>query len=60
MLGRPAAHVPHAAYNLDGERARESIAKLARLDPLVVAAGHLGPLTGPSVRAKLEHAAGLR
>jgi glyoxylase-like metal-dependent hydrolase (beta-lactamase superfamily II) len=60
MLGRPAAaHVPHAAYNLDGERARESIAKLARLDPLVVAAGHLGPLTGPSVRAELERAAGL-
>ncbi len=60
MLGRPtAAHVPHAAYNLDGERARESIAKLARLDPLVVAPGHLGPLTGPSVRAELEQAAGM-
>jgi hydroxyacylglutathione hydrolase len=60
MLGRPtAAHVPHAAYNLDGERARESIAKLARLDPLVVAPGHLGPLMRPSVRAELEHAAGV-
>jgi glyoxylase-like metal-dependent hydrolase (beta-lactamase superfamily II) len=58
MLGRPtAAHVPHEAYNLDSERARASIAALAALDPLVVAAGHLGPLTGPSVRAELERAA---
>jgi glyoxylase-like metal-dependent hydrolase (beta-lactamase superfamily II) len=58
MLGRPtAAHVPHPAYNLDGERARMSIAALAALDPLVVAPGHLGPLTGPSVRAELERAA---
>jgi glyoxylase-like metal-dependent hydrolase (beta-lactamase superfamily II) len=38
-------------------RARESVARLAALDPLVVAAGHLGPLTGPSVRAELERAA---
>jgi hydroxyacylglutathione hydrolase len=61
MLGRPtAAHVPHEAYNLDGEGARASIAALARLDPLVVAAGHLGPLAGPSVRAELELAAGAR
>jgi hydroxyacylglutathione hydrolase len=58
MLGRPtAAHVPHAAYNLDGERARASVAALAALDPLVVAPGHLGPLVGPSVRAELERAA---
>jgi hydroxyacylglutathione hydrolase len=58
MLGRPtAAHVPHVAYNLDGARARASVAALAALDPLVVAPGHLGPLTGPSVRAELERAA---
>jgi len=58
MLGRPtAAHVPHRAYNLDGARARASVAALAALDPLVVAPGHLGPLTGPSVRAELERAA---
>jgi glyoxylase-like metal-dependent hydrolase (beta-lactamase superfamily II) len=57
MLGRPtAAHVPHPAYNLDGERARASVAALAALDPLVVAPGHLGPLMGPSVRAELERA----
>jgi hypothetical protein len=49
--------VPHRAYNLDDGRARESVAALAALDPLVVAAGHLGPLTGPAVRAELERAA---
>jgi len=58
MTGRPApAHVPQEAYNLDTERARVSIAKLAKLDPLVVAPGHLGPLSGPSVRTELERAA---
>jgi hydroxyacylglutathione hydrolase len=58
MLGRPtAAHVPHVAYNLDTAQARASIAALAELDPLVAAPGHLGPLTGPSVRAELERAA---
>ena len=58
MLGRPTtAHVPHPAYNLDNERARASVAALAALDPLVVAPGHLGPLTGPRVRAELERAA---
>jgi hydroxyacylglutathione hydrolase len=58
MLGRPApAHVPQEAYNLDTERARASIRKLAALEPAIVAVGHLGPLTGPSVGAELERAA---
>jgi hydroxyacylglutathione hydrolase len=58
MLGRPTpAHVPQEAYNQDTEQACASIAKLAALDPLVVAPGHLGPLTGPGVRAELERAA---
>jgi hydroxyacylglutathione hydrolase len=57
MAGRPTApHVPHEAYNLDTARARASIAKLAALDPAVVGVGHLGPLTGPDVRADLERA----
>src|SRR4051794_21906253 len=44
MLGRPVrAHVPHVAYNLDRERARASVRRLAELDPLVVGVGHLGP-----------------
>ena len=60
MMGRPTdAHVPQVAYNQDTERARESIRKLAALDPLVVAPGHLGPLTGPTVRAELERAAAI-
>ena len=58
MLGRRVpAHVPHAAYNLDTERARASVRKLAALDPLVVGVGHLGPMRGPDVRAELEAAA---
>src|SRR3954468_20503254 len=37
MLGRHVpAHVPHVAYNLDTDRARASIRRLAELDPLVV------------------------
>lgn len=58
MWGRPApAHVPHEAYNADTEQARRSILSLGELDPLVVAPGHRGPLTGPAVRAELERAA---
>jgi hydroxyacylglutathione hydrolase len=58
MLGRRVpAHVPHVAYNLDTERARASIRKLAALDPLVVGVGHLGPMRGPGIRAELEAAA---
>jgi hydroxyacylglutathione hydrolase len=58
MLGRRVpAHLPHVAYNLDTDRARESIRKLAALDPLVVGVGHLGPMRGPGVRAELEAAA---
>jgi hydroxyacylglutathione hydrolase len=49
--------VPHEAFNLDTERARESIRKLARLDPLTCWPGHRGPLTGSDVRAQLERAA---
>ena len=58
MAGRPtAAHVPHEAYNLDTERARESIRRLAALRPKIVGVGHLGPMTGPDVVEELEAAA---
>jgi len=57
MTGRPTeAHVPQEAYNLDTDRARASIGKLAALDPAVVGVGHLGPMTGDGVRAELERA----
>jgi len=49
--------VPNEAYNLDTDAARASIRKLAKLDPTTCAPGHLGPLSGPDVRAQLERAA---
>jgi glyoxylase-like metal-dependent hydrolase (beta-lactamase superfamily II) len=50
------ARVPHSAFNADTDRARESIRKLAALDPAEVWPGHLGPVRG-EVRSKLERAA---
>jgi glyoxylase-like metal-dependent hydrolase (beta-lactamase superfamily II) len=58
MTGRRVpAQVPEEAYNLDTERARESIRRLAALNPRVVGVGHLGPMTGSGVRGELERAA---
>jgi glyoxylase-like metal-dependent hydrolase (beta-lactamase superfamily II) len=58
MAGRPQpAAVPVEAYNLSTERARESIRRLAALNPRVVGVGHLGPMTGSGVVAELERAA---
>jgi steroid delta-isomerase-like uncharacterized protein len=51
-----AAHVPHPAFNQDTEQARDSIRKLAELDPTTVWAGHAEPVTG-DVRAQLDRAA---
>jgi glyoxylase-like metal-dependent hydrolase (beta-lactamase superfamily II) len=50
------AQVPHPAFNADTELARESIRKLAALDPAAAWPGHLGPVTG-DVRSQLERAA---
>jgi glyoxylase-like metal-dependent hydrolase (beta-lactamase superfamily II)/predicted ester cyclase len=47
---------PVDAFNQDTAQARESIRKLAALDPAICWPGHLGPLTG-DVRAQLERAA---
>jgi hydroxyacylglutathione hydrolase len=58
MAGRAVpAHVPPDAYNLDTERARASVRKLAELNPRIVAPGHLGPLLGPDLRGELDRAA---
>jgi glyoxylase-like metal-dependent hydrolase (beta-lactamase superfamily II)/predicted ester cyclase len=55
---RPQAPAPPVdAFNQDTAQARESIRKLAALDPATCWPGHLGPLTG-DVRAQLERAAG--
>ncbi len=48
--------VPHAAFNQDTEQARESIRKLAALEPATAWAGHAEPLRG-DVRSQLEQAA---
>ena len=50
------ARVPHAAFNMDTEMARQSILKLAALEPATAWAGHTDPLTG-DVRGQLETAA---
>jgi hydroxyacylglutathione hydrolase len=47
---------PHEAFNEDTGQARESIRKLAALDPSAAWPGHSDPLTG-DVRAQLERAA---
>ncbi len=51
------ASVPHPAFAWDHAQAKESVRKLAALDPAVVAAGHAEPLRGESLRETLERAA---
>ncbi len=51
------ASVPHPAWAWDHQKAKESVRKLAALDPAVVGAGHERPLRGESLRATLEAAA---
>ena len=50
-------HVPMAVYNYDTEQARESIRKLAALEPAACWPGHANAIAGNEVRAKLEKAA---
>jgi glyoxylase-like metal-dependent hydrolase (beta-lactamase superfamily II)/predicted ester cyclase len=57
MWGRDSApHIPEPLYNYDTDRARESIRKLAALEPAAAWPGHARPVTG-DVRAQLERAA---
>jgi glyoxylase-like metal-dependent hydrolase (beta-lactamase superfamily II) len=51
-----AARLPHPAFDQNVEQARESIRKLAALEPSAAWAGHTDPVTG-DVRAQLERAA---
>jgi glyoxylase-like metal-dependent hydrolase (beta-lactamase superfamily II) len=48
--------VPHVAFNHNHEQARQSIRKLAALEPAAAWAGHADPVTG-DVRSQLETAA---
>lgn len=51
------ASVPHPAWAWDHRKAKESVRRLAALEPRVVAAGHERPLRGENLRETLERAA---
>lgn len=51
------AHVPFGTYNHDTEQARDSIRKLAALEPMACWPGHANAVAGTDVRARLERAA---
>jgi glyoxylase-like metal-dependent hydrolase (beta-lactamase superfamily II) len=56
-LPRGEASVPHPAWAWDHAKAKESVRKLAALEPAIVGAGHAEPLRGENLRATLERAA---
>ncbi len=57
QTGRKGApRLPHAAFNQDTEQARESVRKLAAMEPAAAWPGHADPLRG-DVRSALETAA---
>jgi len=60
-IGRPLpageASVPHPAWGWDHVKAKESVRKLAALEPRTVCTGHEEPLRGESLRETLERAA---
>ena len=60
-LGRPLpegeASVPHPAWAWDHAKAKQSVRKLAALEPAIVCAGHGKPLRGENLRPALERAA---
>jgi hydroxyacylglutathione hydrolase len=51
------ASVPHPAWAWDHAKAKESLRRLAALEPRIVCAGHERPLRGDDLRATLERAA---
>lgn len=51
------ASVPHPAWAWNHEMAKQSLRKLAALEPKVVGAGHEHPLRGDNLRPLLERAA---
>jgi glyoxylase-like metal-dependent hydrolase (beta-lactamase superfamily II) len=51
------ASVPHPAWAWDHAKAKESVRRLAALEPRVVCAGHAEPLRGENLRETLERAA---
>ncbi len=51
------ASVPHPAWAWDHQKAKESVRRLAALEPAIVCAGHEMPMRGENLRATLERAA---
>jgi hydroxyacylglutathione hydrolase len=51
------ASVPHPAWAWDHAQAKESVRRLAALEPRVVGTGHERPLAGENLRETLERAA---
>jgi glyoxylase-like metal-dependent hydrolase (beta-lactamase superfamily II) len=51
------ASVPHPAWAWDHAKAKESVRRLAALEPAMVCAGHAEPLRGENLRETLERAA---
>jgi glyoxylase-like metal-dependent hydrolase (beta-lactamase superfamily II) len=49
--------VPHPAWAWDHQQAKQSVRKLAALEPKIVGAGHEHPLRGENLRPTLEAAA---
>jgi glyoxylase-like metal-dependent hydrolase (beta-lactamase superfamily II) len=60
-MGKPLpegeASVPHPAWAWDHAKAKESVRKLAALEPTIVGSGHDEPLRGENLRPALERAA---
>lgn len=56
-LPKGEASVPHPAWAWDHAKAKESLRRLAALEPRTVGAGHEPPLRGENLRATLERAA---
>jgi hydroxyacylglutathione hydrolase len=56
-LPKGEASVPHPAWAWDHAKAKESVRRLAALEPRVVCTGHEHPLHGDDLRATLERAA---
>jgi len=60
-MGRPLpkgeASVPHPAWGWDHAKAKDSVRKLAALEPAVVCTGHDEPMRGENLREALERAA---
>ena len=56
-LPKGEASVPHPAWGWDHGKAKESVRKLAALEPALVCSGHDEPLRGENLRETLERAA---